>query len=77
MLKIPINTSMCYDLIMVCDTKIDDEFHIIDMRCQVKHIGTCCEKKFTKLNLIIISHMLLSVNDLLYIVIDIILSNSL
>ena len=40
---------MCYDSFMVCDTKIDGEFYIIDMRCQVKHIGTCCKNKFIEL----------------------------
>ena len=41
---------MCYNSFMVCDTKMDGEFHIIKMRYQVKHIGTCCENEFTKLD---------------------------
>ena len=62
---------------MVCDTKMDGEFHTIDMRCQVKHIDTCCKNKFTELDQIIINHMVLSVKGLLYIVIDTMFSNSL
>ena len=62
---------------MVCDTKMDSEFYIIDMRCHAKHIGTCCKNKFTKLDQIIISHMILSVNSLLHIVIDTIFSSGL
>ena len=42
-----------------------------------KHIGTCCENKFTELDQIIISHMVLSVNGLLYIVVDTMFSNGL
>ena len=45
------------------------------MKCQVKHIGTCCKNKFTRLDQIIISHMVLSVNGFLYIVIDTMFSN--
>ena len=42
-----------------------------------KHIGTYCENKFTELDQIIISHMVLSVNGLLYIMVDTIFSNGL
>ena len=48
--SILLNTSMCYDLFIVCDTKMNGEFHIINTRCQVKHIGTCCENEFTELD---------------------------
>ena len=45
--KVFINsTSMCYDSFIVYDTKIDGEFHIIDMRCQVKQICIYCKNKF-------------------------------
>ena len=64
-------------LLIVCDTDMDGQFHIIDMRCEVKHIGTCYENKFTELDQIIISHIVLSVNDLVYIVINIMFSNDL
>ena len=60
---------------MVYDTKMDCEFYIFDMRCQVQHMGTYCKNKFTELDQIIISYMDLSVNGLLYIIIDTIFSN--
>ena len=62
---------------MVCDTKMNSEFYIIDIRCQVKHIGTCYENKFTELDQIIIRHVVLSVHGLLYIVIDTMFNNDL